>query len=188
MPAKRSSTSGALSWILAVVLVSVAAIGVGWLLGQQVLNWLNPGRSSVSDSGSADTSYSYYPWDSPSATSASDSTVAEAPTVTLPTSTVSSTPATTTASTASSTPVVPSQTTTTPAATAPKLWKVRVGSFATREQATVASQELAAQGLPIFVTGSGPFAVQVGAFAKRENAIALGDSLADQGYDVLVTD
>ena len=36
MPAKRSSTSGALSWILAVVLVSVAAIGVGWLLGQQV--------------------------------------------------------------------------------------------------------------------------------------------------------
>ena len=41
MPAKRSSTSGALSWILAVVLVSVAAIGVGWLLGHQVLNWLN---------------------------------------------------------------------------------------------------------------------------------------------------
>lgn len=188
MPAKRSSTSGALSWILAVALVSVAAIGVGWLLGQQVLNWLNPGRSSVSDSGSADTSYSYYPWDSPSTTSASDGTVAAEPTVTLPTSTAGSIPATTTASTATSTPVASSQADTTPAATASKLWKVRVGSFATREQATTASQELAAQGLPIYVTGSGPFAVQVGAFSKRENAIALGDSLADQGYDVLVTD
>jgi len=67
---------------------------------------------------------------------------------------------------------VPSAAATTPVATAPKLWKVRVGSFATREQATAASQELAAQGLPIYVTGSGPWAVQVGAFAKRENAIA----------------
>ena len=188
MPAKRSSTSGALSWILAVVLVSVAAIGVGWLLGQQVLNWLNPGRSSVSDSGSGDTSYSYYPWESPTATSASSGTTVAEPMVTLPTSTVGSTPATTTASAASSTPVVPSAAATTPVATAPKLWKVRVGSFATREQATAASQELAAQGLPIYVTGSGPWAVQVGAFAKRENAIALGDNLADQGYDVLVTD
>ena len=174
---------------------------VGWLLGQQVLNWLNPGRSSVSKADSADTSYSYYPWESPStsttttassttSTSSSGTTAVE-PTIQLPVSSVS-TPAapasTTSTSTASSSPAPQSQAATTPTATAPKLWKVRVGSFATREEAKQASEELAAQGLPVYVTGGGPWAVQVGAFANRENAIKLGDSLADQGYDVLITD
>ena len=63
MPAKRSSSGSALSWILAVILISVAAVGVGWLIGQQVLGWINPNRSSVSEQGSEDTGgYSYYPW------------------------------------------------------------------------------------------------------------------------------
>lgn len=197
MPAKRSSTSGALSWILAVVLVSVAAIGVGWLIGQQVLNWLNP-RSSVSKTDSGDTGYNYYPWSDSAATSTDKTASSGTPTIQLPVSTVdtsaasngtvassSTSPTSTSATSATSSPATQQQST--PVAAA-KLWKVRVGSFATREQAVAAGQELAAQGYPIFVTGNGPWAVQVGAFGKRENAIALGDTLADQGYDVLVTD
>jgi len=57
MPAKRSSSGSALSWIFAVILISVAAVGVGWLIGQQVLGWINPNRSSVSEQGSEDTGW-----------------------------------------------------------------------------------------------------------------------------------
>ncbi len=71
---------------------------------------------------------------------------------------------------------------------AKKFYRVRVGSFGTREAALAAASELEAQGYPIFVTGGGPWSVQVGAFSLRENAIALGDTLANQGYDVTIVE
>ena len=46
MPVRKSSknSGGVFSWIFAVVVVTVAAIGVGWLIGQQVLNFSESGR------------------------------------------------------------------------------------------------------------------------------------------------
>ena len=62
MPVKRSSTGGALSWVVAVVVLGAVAVGAGWLIGQQALNWWNPDRSSSAKTDSEDTGYSYYPW------------------------------------------------------------------------------------------------------------------------------
>ncbi len=180
MPVKRSSTGGALSLVVAVVLLGAVAVGAGWLIGQQALNWWNPDRSSSAKTDSEDTGYSYYPWkdtstDTSGQTASSGSaqtqtqsqTQASTPTISLPQSTV---PA--------ASPVSSSE--------ASKFYRVRVGSFATREAAMETAMELEAQGHPIFVTGGGPWSVQVGAFARRENAIALSDQLANQGYDVTI--
>lgn len=180
MPVKRSSTGGALSLVVAVVLLGAVAVGAGWLIGQQALNWWNPDRSSSAKTDSEDTGYSYYPWkdtstDTSGQTASSGSaqtqtqsqTQASTPTISLPQSTV---PA--------ASPVSSSETS--------KFYRVRVGSFATREAAMETAMELEAQGHPIFVTGGGPWSVQVGAFARRENAIALSDQLANQGYDVTI--
>ena len=180
MPVKRSSTGGALSLVVAVVLLGAVAVGAGWLIGQQALNWWNPDRSSSAKTDSGDTGYSYYPWkDTSTDTSGQTASSGAAQTQTQ-----------TQAQT--STPVISLPQSTAPA-TAPassseisKFYRVRVGSFATREAAMETAMELEAQGHPIFVTGGGPWSVQVGAFAKRENAIALSDRLANQGYDVTI--
>ena len=180
MPVKRSSTGGALSWVVAVVVLGAVAVGAGWLIGQQALNWWNPDRSSSAKTDSGDTGYSYYPWkDTSSDTSGQTASSGAAQTQTQ-------------AQTQTSTPAISLPQSTVPA-TAPagssetgKFYRVRVGSFATREAAMETAMELEAQGHPIFVTGGGPWSVQVGAFAKRENAIALSDRLANQGYDVTI--
>ena len=180
MPVKRSSTGGALSWVVAVVVLGAVAVGAGWLIGQQALNWWNPDRSSSAKTDSGDTGYSYYPWkDTSSDTSGQTASSGAAQTQTQ-------------AQTQTPTPVISLPQSTVPA-TAPagssetgKFYRVRVGSFATREAAMETAMELEAQGHPIFVTGGGPWSVQVGAFAKRENAIALSDRLANQGYDVTI--
>ena len=59
MPVRKSSknSGGVFSWIFAVVVVTVAAIGVGWLIGQQVLNFMNPGDLVKQGTQSADTGY-----------------------------------------------------------------------------------------------------------------------------------
>ena len=180
MPVKRSSTGGALSWVAAFVVLGVVAVGAGWLIGQEALNWLNPDRSSSAKTDSGDTDYTYYPWkDTSTDTSGQPASSGAAQTQTQ-------------AQTQTSTPAISLPQSTVPA-TAPaassgagKFYRVRVGSFATREAAMETAMELEAQGHPIFVTGGGPWSVQVGAFAKRENAIALSDRLANQGYDVTI--
>ena len=182
MPVKRSSTGGALSWVVAVVVLGAVAVGAGWLIGQQALNWWNPDRSSSAATDSKDTDYNYYPWkDTSTDTSGQTASSGSAQT---------QTPAQTQAQT--STPVISLPQSTAPAA-APaggsetsKFYRARVGSFATREAAMETAAELEEQGHPIFVTGGGPWSLQVGAFAKRENAIALSDRLANQGYDVTI--
>jgi cell division protein FtsN len=184
MPVKRSPTGGALSWVVGLVLVGALAVGAGWLIGQQALNWRNPDQSSSADTDSGDTGYNYYPWKDPStdtsqqpASSGAAQTQGQAqgqasgPVIDLPQSSI---PATTPTS---SPPA---------SAASSKFYRVRVGSFGTREAAMETAMELEAQGHPIFVTGGGPWSVQVGAFAKRENAIALSDRLANQGYDVTI--
>ncbi len=180
MPVKRSSTGGALSWVVAVVLLGAVAVGAGWLIGQQALNWWNPDRSSSAKTDSGDTGYNYYPWKDASAdTSQQTASSGAAQTQTQ-------------AQPQASTPVISLPQSTVPAAApasgpaASAFYRVRVGSFATREAAMETAMELEAQGHPIFVTGGGPWSVQVGAFAKRENAIALSDQLANQGYDVTI--
>jgi cell division septation protein DedD len=199
MPAKRSSSGSALSWIFAVILISVAAVGVGWLIGQQVLGWINPNRSSVSEQGSEDTGgYSYYPW---SGSDGSSSDTQQPPTTTTPDINlpVSTLPGSSTAeaptygvdspsNSSSSTDGVGTTQGVVSSSVAKQFYRVRVGSFGTREAAMAAASELEAQGYPIFVTGGGPWSVQVGAFALRENAIALGDTLANQGYDVTIVE
>jgi cell division septation protein DedD len=182
MPVKRSSTGGALSWVVAVVVLGAVAVGAGWLIGQQALNWWNPDRSSSAKTDSGDTGYSYYPWKDTS----TDTSGQTAPSGAAQTQTPAQTQAQT------STPVISLPQSTAPAS-APasssetsRFYRVRVGSFATREAAMETAAELEAQGHPIFVTGGGPWSVQVGAFSKRENAIALSDRLANQGYDVTI--
>lgn len=186
MPVKRSSTGGALSWVVAVVVLGAVAVGAGWLIGQQALNWWNPDRSSSAKTDSGDTDYTYYPWKDTS----TDTSGQPASSGAAQTQTQTQTPAQTQAQT--STPVISLPQSTAPASApassseASKFYRVRVGSFATREAAVETAAELEAQGHPIFVTGGGPWSVQVGAFAKRENAIALSDRLANQGYDVTI--
>ncbi|MBP7784801.1 MAG: SPOR domain-containing protein [Firmicutes bacterium] len=180
MPVKRSSTGGALSWVVAVVVLGAVAVGAGWLIGQQALNWWNPDRSSSAKTDSEDTGYSYYPWkDTSTDTSGQTASSGAAQTQTQ-------------AQTQTPTPAISLPQSTVPATAPPgssetgKFYRVRVGSFATREAAMETAMELEAQGHPIFVTGGGPWSVQVGAFARRENAIALSDRLANQGYDVTI--
>jgi len=182
MPVKRSSTGGALSWVVAVVVLGAVAVGAGWLIGQQALNWWNPDRSSSAKTDSEDTGYSYYPWkDTSTDTSGQTASSGAAQTQTQ-----------TQAQTQTPTPVISLPQSTVPATAPPgssetgKFYRVRVGSFATREAAMETAMELEAQGHPILVTGGGPWSVQVGAFARRENAIALSDRLANQGYDVTI--
>ena len=199
MPAKRSSSGNALSWILAVVLISVAAVGVGWLIGQQVLGWINPNRSSVSEEDSGDTGgYSYYPWSgSDGAESASQQPQqTPAPNINLPTSSLPESSAVEPPTYGAESSSVPSSVPDSIGSTqdmvsspvAAEFYKVRVGSFGTKEAAAATARELEAQGYPIFVTGGGPWSVQVGAFSLRENAIVLGDILANQGYDVTIVE
>lgn len=188
MPVKRSSAGGALSWLVVPVLVGALAVGAGWLLGQQFLTWKNPDRASSANTDSQDTGYSYYPWkdtttdtsQQPASSGAAQTQTqpeavgeprVESPVIDLP---ISAMPATTPAGSSPG------------GAVASKFYRVRVGSFATREAAVETAMELEAQGHPIYVTGGGPWSVQVGAFAKRENAIALSDRLANQGYDVTI--
>ena len=186
MPVKRSSTGGALSWVVAVVVLGAVAVGAGWLIGQQALNWWNPDRSSSAKTDSEDTGYSYYPWKDTSTDTSGQTASSGAAQTQAQTQTQAQAQAQTT------TPAISLPQSTVPA-TAPaassgagKFYRVRVGSFATREAAMATAMELEAQGHPIFVTGGGPWSVQVGAFAKRENAIALSDRLANQGYDVTI--
>ena len=194
MPAKRSSSGSALSWILAVILISVAAVGVGWLIGQQVLGWINPNRSSVSEQGSEDTGgYSYYPWSGSDGASSDTQQPTTTPDINLPVSTLpgSSTAEAPTYGVESPSTPANSVGTTEGVVSSPvakKFYRVRVGSFGTRGAELAAASGLEAQGYPIFVTGGGPWSVQVGACSLRENAIALGDTLANQGYDVTIVE
>jgi hypothetical protein len=61
-------------------------------------------------------------------------------------------------------------------------YKVRVGPYPKREQATSASQKLQQLGYPIIVGKNPPFTVQVGAFSTKKNAEKLKTELSGKGY------
>lgn len=183
MPVRKSSknSGGVFSWIFAVVVVTVAAIGVGWLIGQQVLNFMNPGDLVKQGTQSADTGYTYYPWSADTASTTpntGDASPVTAPSGTTGTQTQTQQP---NQQTQNTTP----QSTGNDAALQPtssSLFKVRVGSFADRDEAVEVSKELEAQGYPVYVTGASPYSIQVGAFSSMENAVNLSEELSDQGY------
>ena len=63
----------------------------------------------------------------------------------------------------------------------PELWRVRVGSFAVREEAEAALQDLRDFVPEAFVVRDGVYRLQAGAFAERDRAEALADDLAKRG-------
>jgi cell division septation protein DedD len=63
----------------------------------------------------------------------------------------------------------------------PDLWRVRVGSFAVREEAETALQKVRDFAPEAFVVRDGVYRLQAGAFVERERAEALADSLAQRG-------
>jgi len=63
----------------------------------------------------------------------------------------------------------------------PELWRVRVGSFAVREEAETALQKLREYAPEAFVVSDGVYRLQAGAFIERERAEALAESLAERG-------
>lgn len=65
-------------------------------------------------------------------------------------------------------------------------FKVRVGPYASRDQALAASTQLQSLGYPVYVGNNPPFAVQVGAFATQVNADKLKSELTGKGYKVFV--
>lgn len=64
----------------------------------------------------------------------------------------------------------------------PDLWRVRLGSFAVREEAEAALQKVRDYAPEAFVVRDGVYRLQAGAFAERERAEALADSLAQHGW------
>ncbi|MGE5582755.1 MAG: SPOR domain-containing protein [Bacillota bacterium] len=65
-------------------------------------------------------------------------------------------------------------------------YKVRVGPYASQNEALAASQQLHSLGYPVYVANKPPFAVQVGAFATQSNAERLKNELMTKGYKVTV--
>jgi cell division septation protein DedD len=63
----------------------------------------------------------------------------------------------------------------------PELWRVRVGSFAVREEAEAALRTMREYAPEAFVVSDGLYRLQAGAFMERERAEALAESLAERG-------
>ncbi|HOJ78885.1 MAG TPA: SPOR domain-containing protein [Bacillota bacterium] len=61
-------------------------------------------------------------------------------------------------------------------------YKVRVGPYASRNEALTVSKELEKLGYPVYVGNSEPFAVQVGAFGTQNNAEKLKQELNGIGF------
>lgn len=71
---------------------------------------------------------------------------------------------------------------------APTLYRVRVGSYPTRDAAKSMASELSGRGYSSTVVGvDGAFHVQVGAYKNRDKAESAQKELAANGYDVSVT-
>lgn len=66
-----------------------------------------------------------------------------------------------------------------------KLYKVRVGSYFTRNRALAASEKLRGLGYSTYVQSTGPFSIQVGAFRERNYAERLKRKLSKKGYGIL---
>jgi len=192
MAVKKSSknSGGVFSWVFAVVVVTVAAIGVGWLIGQQVLNFMNPEgvvKQGIQSADAGDSGYTYYPWDADVASTEPDKTNAS-PVTTQPeaSDTKTSTQTQTQQPKQQNNQDDSSQSLDDKAkekmSSSSSLFKVRVGSFSNREDAVEVSKELEAQGYPVYVTGSSPYSIQVGAFSSMENAVSLSEQLSDKGY------
>ena len=138
---------------------------------------MNPGDLVKQGTQSADTGYTYYPWSADTASTTpntGDASPVTAPSGTTGTQTQTQQPQSTTPqSTGNDAALQP---------TSSSLFKVRVGSFADRDEAVEVSKELEEQGYPVYVTGASPYSIQVGAFSSMENAVNLSEQLSDQGY------
>ena len=215
MPVKKSSKNKAFSWILAIVVVSAAAIGVGWFIGKQVLKLMNPDdfQQSVqtSDIGNAKDALTTLPSNSTNKSDTSDSSNANNSNINssnmnnnntnsnntngsnTSSSNVNSGNAnsSTTSNSATNNGVgdgASKQTDNVSTASSATMYKVRVGSFNSRQEALDFSKELEAQGFPVMVLSSPPYSIQVGAFSSRENAVNLSNSLKQKGYASMVVE
>lgn len=65
-------------------------------------------------------------------------------------------------------------------------YKVKVGPFATRDEATKSASQLESAGYPVYVSSQAPYTVQVGAFSSQENADRLTSELKSKGYTAFV--
>lgn len=79
-------------------------------------------------------------------------------------------------------PKTPAKVTTTP----PAVHKVKVGPFASREEASKSASKLETAGYPVYVSTQAPFTVQVGAFSSQENADRLKGELKNKGFTAFV--
>lgn len=66
------------------------------------------------------------------------------------------------------------------------LYKVRVGPYATKEEAAAASARLTELQYPTIVVSSGPFYVQIGAFTVRANAENLLKKVQASGFAAVI--
>ncbi len=82
---------------------------------------------------------------------------------------------------------VSSGTTSTGGSQATVLYRVQVGAFSSRERAEALAEKLKGEGYSVFVTTTSPYKVQVGAFANRNNAAALSKELNEKGYETFIT-
>lgn len=71
-----------------------------------------------------------------------------------------------------------------PAPVIPNLYKVRVGPYATRQEATAAAQELAKLQLPTLIVQG--YYVQIGAFGSQTNAENLKAKISGYGFPVSI--
>lgn len=67
------------------------------------------------------------------------------------------------------------------------MFKVQVGSFATRETAQKTASELSEMGYTaVVVEDNGRFQVQLGAYQEQESALSLAEQVTQRGYAVVV--
>lgn len=182
--------------VLTLVGVSVFAIFTGYLVGQYAVRWVasplvvteravDPGTRVVDDSGSTTSPVALPP--AASATAARGSPSTQAPPAT----------AQATAGGAPGAPQTrPATSTSQPAATAQgetTIYRVHVGRFSTREDATRLAEALktSSPAIPdawvLLDHATGQYRVQAGAFSNRQRAQDLVDQLRAAGHDAFVT-
>lgn len=76
---------------------------------------------------------------------------------------------------------------TTPAANANSVYKVQVGSYASKSAAESAASQLSEKGYQATVVErSGKYTLQLGRFDSQESALGLAEEITQQGYEVVV--
>lgn len=76
---------------------------------------------------------------------------------------------------------------TTTSDTAKSTYRVQVGSYTSREEATQIASQLSAKGYSALISEEGgSFKIQIGAYESQDKALALAEEITQQGYEVVV--